>query len=550
MALGLVSVVPAILVRHAVNASPPRAEIYHEAWPNEPELMQFLSGHVSSGLGQPLLGSVTFADSSHGATTANVWAHGMHTINEYSQLVSPQALYFLYAVLKQHRVLGALNSFVPLPGPSVSTFAGALQLFGTRYYLSPYGRIDFAERLNYPLQTLPRRPHGKEPGLWHVYELPHPNVGDYSPTEVVIARSTAEAVAELSAGEFDFTRKVVLSAPLEHGLVQARDMRLWRIRGGFHVSGRSDGTSLVVLPIQFSRCLRARDPRVRFVRADFMMAGMIFSGDLDTDVVFDYGMFSPGCRRADLADIKRFDLRIDLRMPHLTGDRRFPDWDGAVAKIRTSAVALQLWSERVAASPGPMPVQPRPIQPMPVHPGQPLTRETGLAELPKVTTRGVALIGIQGLNATVMDEAPRVPGQPVLRLVATPSQGRHYIAARVTGLGKPGVYRVGAWVRTPPRGVSVEFELGDGAVPGPGKAANHGAVIFDPTARTVASGSIDANKRGIEAKAGDWHRLWIDFRTDDQIVLALGVTAPEGSSFKGDGRIGVIFGGIDVTARP
>ena len=94
-------------------------------------------------------------------------------------------------------------------------------------------------------------------------------------------------------------------------------MRLSIIRGGLHVSGHSDGTSLVVLPQQFSHCLRAHDSRVRLVRVNLMLTGVIFSGDVDTDILFDYGIFTPYCRLADLADVKRLDLKIDLRMAHL-----------------------------------------------------------------------------------------------------------------------------------------------------------------------------------------------------------------------------------------
>jgi hypothetical protein len=81
---------------------------------------------------------------------------------------------------------------------------------------------------------------------------------------------------------------------------------------------------------------------VRVVRANLMMAALVFSGDLDTDIVFEYGLFSPACRRADLADMKQLDLKIDLRMPHLSGDRLFPDWADAVAKLRAAATALKL----------------------------------------------------------------------------------------------------------------------------------------------------------------------------------------------------------------
>jgi len=86
-------------------------------------------------------------------------------------------------------------------------------------------------------------------------------------------------------------------------------MKLSVIRGGWHVSGRSDGTSLIVLPQQFSNCLRANDNRVRLVRANLIMTGMIFSKAVDTDMSFNYGIFSPGCRRADLADMKQLGIK-------------------------------------------------------------------------------------------------------------------------------------------------------------------------------------------------------------------------------------------------
>jgi hypothetical protein len=39
------------------------------------------------------------------------------------------------------------------------------------------------------------------------------------------------------------------------------------------------------------------------------MTGVIFSGALDTNISFDFGIFSPGCRRADLADAKQLGIK-------------------------------------------------------------------------------------------------------------------------------------------------------------------------------------------------------------------------------------------------
>jgi hypothetical protein len=101
-------------------------------------------------------------------------------------------------------------------------------------------------------------------------------------------------------------------------------VKLSVMRGGLHLSGHSDGTSLVVLPQQFSNCLRAYDERARLMRTDLILTGVIFSGSIDTDISFDYGIdtdisfdygiFSPECRRADFADMKR------LKMGKLSGE--------------------------------------------------------------------------------------------------------------------------------------------------------------------------------------------------------------------------------------
>jgi hypothetical protein len=342
----VVAIIPAAAVRFAVKDAPATAERFHERWPNEPEFGQFFSDNIGWALGRRFRGSVHVGPAEYGTVYGTVlsvtalWTRGVPTVFEYSQLTSPQSLYFLHAVLK-NKVLGALNGFAPSPGLSKEVFWSALQLFGARYFIAGHDRPPWVEAAGFPWFALPYRPLFGENGVWYVYELPHPNVGDYSPTELVTAMSGAEIAAVLGQPRFDFRRQVVVSTAIGESLVSARDMRFWPIRGGIHVSGHSEGTSLVVLPQQFSHCLRAQDARVRLTRVDLMMTGMIFSGDIDTDIMFDFGLFTPTCRWADLADMKRLDLNIDLRQPHLSGDQIFPDWSGFVTKLRSAAAALK-----------------------------------------------------------------------------------------------------------------------------------------------------------------------------------------------------------------
>jgi hypothetical protein len=467
---------------------------------------------------------------------SNLWIRGIPTINEYSQLVTPQALYLRAALFKRDIGLGELNHFVPWIGErgSYDVLFKTLQALGMRYIIF-YARFSPADERHFPFVTMPHRPVGEPPGDWFVYELPNPNRGNYSPTEVVTATSGSDIIAALEAPHFDFTKQVVLTTAIDEALVPARDMRLSLIRGGLHVSGSSDGTSLVVLPQQFSHCLRARDTRVRLVRANLLMTGVIFSGNVDTDIVFDYGIFSPGCRRIDLAELKQL---IERRAPK--DDRIFVDWDKAIARFRDVGIAVGL----VVKEPPP-PAEPAPPE-EPAPSGPAITAETVLADLPPLTTSGFAFIGIEGLNAVVEARDPVVPG-PILRLVAALTSGPHYFAAQSTTLKKNQVYRIAAWVKVSP-GATVQMQVSDELKPRGSLPANYGSASFDLATNTVLSSSGGLKGRGIEQGPEGWRKIWVDLATSGgEMVLAIRlISSKAGDSFKGDGQLGLTFGGVDV----
>ena len=314
MAVAIVSVIPIITVDKVFQHAQAKSNYSYEPWPDEPELRSFLADTIGLRTEPRFRGSAFFYTFGYDEflTLDSLWVDAVPTANEYSQLTTPQAIYFVHQLFKRD-VANDLNWFRPWINTGEGSFPllfRTLRAFGVRY-LGGYQEIPYVAGIEgLRVVSFPRRPPGHPPALWVMYEFSDINVGNYSPTEVITARSAADTIVALGAASFDFSRQAVLSTEFRERLVPAYDMRLSVIRGGWHLSGRSDETSLVVLPQQFSHCLRAHDARVRLVRADLILTGVIFSGTVDTDISSDFGIFSPGCRRGDLADVEQLGLKV------------------------------------------------------------------------------------------------------------------------------------------------------------------------------------------------------------------------------------------------
>jgi hypothetical protein len=107
-----------------------------------------------------------------------------------------------------------LNYFLPWIGEtgSYEVLLRTLQVLGLRD-IAGYGPFPEAEAATFRSIAFPRRPTAAERGIWHVHELPRPNVGNYSPTELVTAHSGAAMLEFMRHPDFDFTRKAVVGSP-------------------------------------------------------------------------------------------------------------------------------------------------------------------------------------------------------------------------------------------------------------------------------------------------------------------------------------------------
>ena len=177
--------------------------------------------------------------------------------------------------------------------------------------------------------------------------------------------------------------------------------------------------------------------------------------------------------------------------------------------------------------------------PDPVTALPPGTPQTNLADVPPLRDSGFSWLGIAGLNVQVVAGMPVVSDYPILRLV-TLGEGGHTLAARMSGLVKNERYRIMAWIK-PQAGANFGIAARDQADKENGP--NNGRANFDLASRKVlvAHGNVQS---GIEL-VGDWLTVWIDLlTTDGQYVVNFYLCSGNTESFTGDGKLGVILGGI------
>jgi hypothetical protein len=142
-----------------------------------------------------------------------------------------------------------------------------------------------------------------------LYELDGVNVGQYSPTQVVKLRTAPEILDYLRSTAFDSRNEVVsdVEGPSDVALVTARRAELRFFGAKLHISAESDGNSILVLPLEYSRCLamEAKEGSGSMFRANLLQVGIVFSKKIDAYLSLNAGAFlNPACRVKDFRDAK------------------------------------------------------------------------------------------------------------------------------------------------------------------------------------------------------------------------------------------------------
>jgi hypothetical protein len=134
-------------------------------------------------------------------------------------------------------------------------------------------------------------------------------VGNYSPTNVVIARDAPSILQHLWGTSFDPRQSIVLPERVGEPLVQATGGKMFFERGAIRVQAENRGYSLLLLPLQYSHCLvLSEGAKAKLLPANLAQTAVLFQGSIDLRIYFEYGLFRPGCRRQDLADLAELGI--------------------------------------------------------------------------------------------------------------------------------------------------------------------------------------------------------------------------------------------------
>lgn len=245
--------------------------------------------------------------------TTGLWWHGIPTYFEYNASLTP-AYYFATT-----RFLTDLDRDIQVRNliPTTTIHAPYLQSVGTKYMITtaPYESPDakLVEKL-----TVPENWRGV-----FLYELRRPNLGDYSPTRVVIRRSMFEILATMQDKTFDFQDEIVTHEDLNFGsLVRALQVQMDINGSTYSIRSQSPGRSVLLLPVQYSRCLIVANKNrlnlpPRLFRANIWLTGLLFDKDLDVSISYKHGpVHRPFCRISDYREMVRLGTK------HMSRDRQ------------------------------------------------------------------------------------------------------------------------------------------------------------------------------------------------------------------------------------
>jgi len=115
-------------------------------------------------------------------------------------------------------------------------------------------------------------------GSDYMYELLDPNLGDFSPTNVIVESEVADPVRAIASQRFDVRRDVITDSEVGD-LVTATSASFSVVRGEVVVDVVTTGRSLLVIPIEYSSCMKFKfyAGPAEVMRVNYLLTGVLVS---------------------------------------------------------------------------------------------------------------------------------------------------------------------------------------------------------------------------------------------------------------------------------
>ena len=226
----------------------------------------------------------------------DLWRFGIPTFEEYGQWITKRMLLFSKLAFTENG-----DEMVPFLLRALRPDFEILQSLGVRFVISD-------STLDLHGAELRAEDNAPDFGSIYLYELPHPNLGTFSPMDFVAAKSLTDSVRQMKALGTSIGQVVVAQRKPDDVFVAPSDAELRFERDGFRLIANSPGKSYLLIPVQYSRCWVIADgskggDSISLERANAVITLVGFRGHVDARFKLVFGPpGSSSCRKQDAED--------------------------------------------------------------------------------------------------------------------------------------------------------------------------------------------------------------------------------------------------------
>jgi hypothetical protein len=232
----------------------------------------------------------------HQRDLLDMWWFDIPTLSEYAQSVSRQLMYYMTTFLNDPD--GPIDVDIALPHMAN---VEVLRAMGARFVIIDKPLLDAGVTLRIK-ETIA----GAE---LYLYEIKDANLGTFSPVQIEMDSGLAKLREAVNKDPKILANRAFIQSGVEGDFVPASAARMIFEKSGVRVVASSRGTSLLLLPVQFTHCLIPDDPKIQVSRANLLFTLVRFEGSIDTKLRWKFNFWRHSdCRMRDVADMRSLGL--------------------------------------------------------------------------------------------------------------------------------------------------------------------------------------------------------------------------------------------------